>query len=65
MHNNGTYYRIKITPDVLRLEGTNGRAYAYQLARTSDLRRDKRIWVRHQDEMEDGRFTKVTNFQGG
>ena len=58
----GGVYRIVHTPEVCRLEASNGPAYAYQAVwivssrgGTIDLI-DKPLWVRDQVEMEDGRF---------
>lgn len=58
----GGIYRIVHTPETCRLESPNKPAYAYRLVYFRDdaiIALDVRhapIWVRAQEEMEDGRF---------
>lgn len=55
----GKHYGIVGTPDQYRIEATNQPAYAYREYITlanGEIETGKRVWVRPQTEMEDGRF---------
>lgn len=55
-HKNGGVYLVVLAPDDgLRIEKNGKPAYAYR----AFLEGDSSIWVRPQEEMEDGRFTKI------
>ncbi len=56
MHQKGGTYVVILTPDVCTLEASRKPAYAYLCLETT-----KKIHVREQEEMEDGRFIVIAN----
>lgn len=55
-HKKGGLYRVLATPDVCYIERTLEPAYAYIAAEGT-------IWIRPQQEMEDGRFQKLGSIE--
>lgn len=60
----GSVYEILTPPSIARLESNGERAYCYRRVHLHDtpklspVERDT-IWVRSQDQMEDGRFERI------